>query len=75
MSERLLPPPEVDSRKCVSYGLCHDHAAKYLEMDDEGITRVKPDVAGVAEYDADSVEAAMHACPALAITWPAHDRA
>lgn len=70
MPDDLLPPPDVDPGKCVSYGLCHDHAAKYLEMDDDGITRVKSDVAGVAKPDAEAVEAAIRVCPAQAITWP-----
>ncbi|MGV0794040.1 ferredoxin [Mycolicibacterium sp. XJ1819] len=69
MADHLLPPPDVDADKCVSYGLCHDHAAKYLEMDENGITRLRSDITGVAESDTEAIEAAINVCPAQAITW------
>ncbi len=68
MSE-LLPLPEVEGTKCMSYGLCLDHAARYLEQDDDGITRPRADRDGVDPGDAESVRAAIRVCPANAITW------
>ncbi|GAA5149598.1 hypothetical protein GCM10023321_13720 [Pseudonocardia eucalypti] len=70
MSDELLPPPSVDATKCVGYGLCHDYASRYLEMDDDGITRVRGAAGGVAASDAESIERAVAVCPAQAITWP-----
>jgi ferredoxin len=64
-----LPLPTVDGVLCVGYGLCHDHASRYLEMDDEGITRVRDGLTGIPAHAAPSIEAAMEACPAAAITW------
>jgi ferredoxin len=59
----------VDAEKCVGYGLCHDHAARFLEMNDNGVTRVRDGVSGIPAGSADAIEAAIEACPAAAISW------
>jgi ferredoxin len=64
-----LPLPTVDGGKCAGYGLCHDHASRFLEMDDDGITRVRAGLSGIPAAASASVEAAVQACPAAAITW------
>ncbi len=64
-----LPLPAVDAGRCVGYGLCHDHAARFLEMDDEGVTRVRDGLSGIPVGAAGAVEAAIEACPAAAISW------
>jgi ferredoxin len=61
--------PQVDSQKCVGYGLCSDTAPQYFKLTDEGISRFNESVTNIPAEDRAAVTAAVHGCPAGAIEW------
>jgi len=55
----------MDRGRCTGIGVCESIAPEYFEVDDDGSLRILDE--NVGDDDRDTVEEAVHSCPARAL--------